>query len=65
MAQYSYLSNAEPSYIDELYKSYKRDPLSVDSEWQRFFEGFDFSLGSQKWCSSLRVAWRQLFHIRK
>ncbi|MCC5921780.1 MAG: 2-oxoglutarate dehydrogenase E1 component [Cyclobacteriaceae bacterium] len=44
MDKYSYLSNAETAYIDELYKDYKNDPQSVDLSWQRFFEGFDFSL---------------------
>ena len=40
---FSYLSNADPGYIDRLYQSYKADPNSVDLEWQKFFEGFDFS----------------------
>lgn len=43
MEKYSYVSNAEGSYIEELYKSYKNDPQSVDDSWQKFFEGFDFS----------------------
>jgi 2-oxoglutarate dehydrogenase E1 component len=29
--------------IDELYKSWKRDPQSVDERWQAFFEGFDLA----------------------
>ncbi|MFT5618672.1 MAG: 2-oxoglutarate dehydrogenase E1 component [Arenicella sp.] len=44
MDNYSYIANAHGSYIDELYKSYKKDPNSVDESWQKFFEGFDFSL---------------------
>jgi 2-oxoglutarate dehydrogenase E1 component len=44
MDKYSYIANAHGSYIDELYKSYKSDPESVDSSWQKFFEGFEFSL---------------------
>ncbi len=44
MDKYSYISNAHSSYIEELYKSYKEDPDSVDESWQKFFEGFDFSL---------------------
>ena len=42
MDKYSYISNTDGSYIDELYKSYQADPLSVDLSWQKFFEGFDF-----------------------
>lgn len=44
MDQYSYIANAHSAYIDDLYQSYKEDPNSVDESWQRFFEGFDFSL---------------------
>ena len=44
MDKYSYISNAHGSYIDELYKSYQADPSSVDESWQKFFEGFEFSL---------------------
>jgi 2-oxoglutarate dehydrogenase E1 component len=44
MDRYSYISNAHGAYIEELYKSYKENPDSVDSSWQKFFEGFDFSL---------------------
>ena len=44
MDQYSYISNAHVAYLDELYKSYKEDPNSVDPEWQRFFQGYEFSL---------------------
>lgn len=43
MDKYSYVSNAHIGYIDELYKSYKQDPESVDITWQKFFEGFEFS----------------------
>ncbi len=43
MDKYSYISNAEVAYIDELYENYKNDPSTVDVTWQKFFEGFDFS----------------------
>ena len=43
MDNYSYIANSEPSYIEELYKSYQQDPASVEESWARFFEGFDFS----------------------
>lgn len=47
MDKYSYISNAHVDYIDELYKDYKKAPQSVDSSWQKFFEGFDFSKTSK------------------
>ena len=43
MDKYSYIANADSAYIEELYKSYKRDPESIDPGWAKFFEGFDFS----------------------
>jgi 2-oxoglutarate dehydrogenase E1 component len=39
----SFLSNANPAYIDQLYRQYRVDPGSVPQEWARFFEGFDFA----------------------
>ncbi len=43
MDKYSYIANAHGNYLDELYKSFKKDPESVDESWQKFFEGFEFS----------------------
>ncbi len=44
MDQLSYISNAHPSYIDSLYTDYKKEPASVDIEWRKFFDGFEFAL---------------------
>lgn len=43
MDKFSYFSNAETEYIDNLYKQYLSDPASVDMSWKSFFEGFEFS----------------------
>jgi 2-oxoglutarate dehydrogenase E1 component len=43
MDNYSYISNADVGYLDQLYQNYKTDPNSVDHSWQKFFEGYDFS----------------------
>jgi 2-oxoglutarate dehydrogenase E1 component len=43
MDKVSYIGNADVNAIDELYKSYKKDPNSVDEGWIKFFEGFDFA----------------------
>lgn len=43
MDKYSYVANSHGNYIDELYRSYQKDPESVDYSWQKFFEGFEFS----------------------
>src|SRR5690606_28369727 len=42
MSKFSYISNADPAYIDSLYQAYKEDKDSVDFGWQKYFEGFDF-----------------------
>jgi 2-oxoglutarate dehydrogenase E1 component len=43
MDKYSYISNADVGYLDQLYQSYKADPNAVDATWQKFFEGYEFS----------------------
>ncbi len=43
MDKYSYISNADVTYVDQLYQNYKKDPAAVDATWQKFFEGYDFS----------------------
>jgi len=43
MDKFSYIANADPDYIDSLYKSYKNDPSSIDEEWGKFFDGFEFA----------------------
>lgn len=44
MDKYSYISNADVGYLDQLYQNYKNDPSSVDQTWQKFFEGYEFSV---------------------
>ena len=43
MKDFSYIYNADPLYIDSIYKEYLRNPESVDSSWKEFFKGFDFA----------------------
>ena len=70
MDKYSYIANAHANYIDELYKSYQSDPNSVDLTWQKFFEGFEFSLqkygedgvASEEGVSSKDIQVRNLIH---
>jgi 2-oxoglutarate dehydrogenase E1 component len=46
MAKFSYISNADPKYIDGLYKQFLDDPVSVDEGWRKFFEGYEFARNS-------------------
>ena len=39
----SYIDNAGIINIEELYIKYQSDATSVDSRWQKFFEGYDFA----------------------
>ena len=43
MSDFSYLSNAHPEYIENLYNEFKNDASSVEPEFKKFFEGFDFA----------------------
>lgn len=43
MEKHSYLSNAEPSAIEQLYLQFLEDPSRVDEGWRKFFEGFEFA----------------------
>jgi len=43
MDKYTYLANATPEYLENLYRDFKNKPDSVDPEFRKFFEGFDFA----------------------
>jgi len=43
MSNYSFLSNAHPSYIENMYQQYIQNPDSVDVGWRQFFAGFDYA----------------------
>jgi len=40
---FSFLSNADPVAIEDMYRRYLQDPESVDTGWRQFFSGFDFA----------------------
>lgn len=43
MKDFSYITNSHPSFIEALYESYLKEPESVDPEYKKFFQGFDFA----------------------
>ena len=43
MDEFTYISNADPAALENLYQQYKTNPSSVDESWARFFEGIDFA----------------------
>ncbi|MGE5518449.1 MAG: 2-oxoglutarate dehydrogenase E1 component [Candidatus Dadabacteria bacterium] len=44
MKDFSYITHSHPAYIENLYKDYVQNPESVDPEYRKFFEGFDFAM---------------------
>ena len=48
MKDFSYITNSHPSFIEGLYQDFVKDPASVDPEFRRFFEGFDFAISNGK-----------------
>ncbi len=46
MERFSYLNGANPEYIEEIYARYLKDPTSVDSSWQYFFDGLNLGIDS-------------------
>ncbi len=46
MKDYSYVTGPTPAYIESLYQDFANDATTVDPEWRKFFEGFDFAISS-------------------
>lgn len=46
MKDFSYITQAHPSYIESLYQDFVKDPSSIDPDYRKFFEGFDFALST-------------------
>lgn len=46
MKDFSYVMGSHPSYIESLYSDYVKNPETVDAEWKKFFEGFDFAISN-------------------
>jgi len=43
MKDYSAVFNAQPEYIDRLYRQYLQNDETIDEGWKVFFSGFDFA----------------------
>ena len=44
MTDYSFITNAHPSYIESLYRQYRQNPHAVEPSWASFFKGFEYAL---------------------
>jgi len=41
--KHSYLGNADPAVIEQLYEQFLKNPDSLDAGWRAFFEGYEFA----------------------
>lgn len=48
MKDFSYITSSSPAYIETLYQDFIKNPDSVDPEFRKFFEGFDFAVTTGK-----------------
>lgn len=46
MKDFSYVTGPTPAYIESLYQEFANDSTTVDPEWKKFFEGFDFAVNN-------------------
>lgn len=46
MKDFSYITSSSPAFIENMYLEFVKDPNSVDPDLKKFFEGFDFAVGS-------------------
>ncbi len=44
MKDFSYITSAHPSYVEQQYRMFRADAATVDPDLRRFFEGFDFAV---------------------
>ncbi len=63
MEPVSYISNAHPDYIESLYSDFKVNPESIDVEWKKFFEGFDFAISTNSNGASISPKELQVFYL--
>lgn len=43
MKDFSYITNSSPAFVENMYNEFLRNPASVDEDFRKFFEGFDFA----------------------
>ncbi len=46
MKDFSYITSSSPAFIENLYQDFVKNPESVEPEFRKFFEGFDFAITS-------------------
>ena len=66
-SNFSFITNAHPAVIEGMYHDYKSNPESIDPEYKKFFDGFDFALAKEsiggKASSSFSLDEFKVFHL--
>ena len=44
MKDFSYITGSSPEFVEKLYHDFVKNPGSIDPEFRKFFEGFEFAL---------------------
>ena len=39
----TFINNSNPLFVEDLYQKYQTDPSSVDIQWQKFFDGYEYA----------------------
>ncbi|MEM1215053.1 MAG: thiamine pyrophosphate-dependent enzyme, partial [Bacteroidota bacterium] len=47
MTDFSFIANAHPNFIENLYEQYQQDPQAVELSWAAFFKGFDYATAGE------------------
>ncbi|HLF47464.1 MAG TPA: 2-oxoglutarate dehydrogenase E1 component, partial [Chitinophagaceae bacterium] len=48
MKDFQYITSQHPAFVENLYQDYLKDPGSIDPDFKKFFEGFDFAMAHFK-----------------
>ncbi len=43
MSDFSFIANAHPDYIENLYEQYRQDPEKIEESWSSFFKGYEYA----------------------
>ncbi len=46
MKDFQYITSQSPAFIESLYREFEKNPDSVDPDFKKFFEGFDFAIAN-------------------
>jgi len=47
MKDYSFIHNAHPTFVENLYQQYLQNPEEVEDGWRLFFSGFEFAVSNE------------------